>query len=258
MTKLRAFSIHLITSMVILLVMLVLMWFVWYPIPYFEIEGGWQGWGLLTGVTLTLGPLLTLIVFKPGKRSLKFDMSCIALVQLAAVIYGGITLYQQRPAFVVFGVDRFTAIPAVDVDFEQLQFPELKHHAEIGPLLVEAKFPKDTKLQQELLFAVLEKGQKDLEFRPGLYHPYQPDLQQLRTRSIDLSQITTLDIDAKRAIDAFLASHGGQMKDYLYLPLRGKNTDIIMVLSPKNGLPVGSISIDPWLSDYQKETKNSP
>lgn len=62
--------------------------------------------------------LLTLIVFKSGKPSLKFDLSCIVLMQLAALIYGGTIIYQQRPEFVVFGTDRFTTVTAADVEFD--------------------------------------------------------------------------------------------------------------------------------------------
>ena len=94
------------------------------------------------------------------------------------------------------------------------------------------------------------EGQKNLEFRPELYHPYRPDPHQLRSRSIDLSKIAALSADAKQAIDAFVANQGRRLEDYLYLPLKGKNTDIVMMLSPEDGLPVGSISISPWLEDY--------
>ena len=255
MTKLRASAIHLTASTTVILAFLGIMLLVWYPSPYFEIDGGWKLWGILAGVNMVLGPLLTLIVFKPGKRGLKFDLSCIVLVQLIALIYGGTIIYQQRPAFVVFGVDRFTTVPAAEVDFDQLQYPELKRVVGIGPILAEAKPPNDPKLRQDLLFAVVLEGQKDLEFRPELYHPYRPDLQHLRLRNIDLSKIATLSTDAKHTINTFLASQGGQMENYLYLPLKGKNTDIVMVLSPKNGLPVGSISINPWLEDYRGESK---
>ena len=251
MTKPRAFAIHLAASIFIFLIFLGIMFFVWYPTPHFEIDGGWNVWGALAGVNMVLGPLLTLIVFKPGKPGLKFDMNCIVLAQLGALIYGGMIIYQQRPAFVVFGVDRFTSIPAAEVDFDQLQYPELKRIAGIGPMLAEAKPPKDPKLRQDLLFGVLMGGQKDLEFRAELYEPYRPDPQQLRSRGIDLSKIAALNADAKQAIDAFVVSQGGRLEDYLYLPLKGKNTDIVMVLSPEDGLPVGSISINPWLEDYR-------
>ena len=156
------------------------MFFVWYPAPYFETDGGWKVLRILADVDVVLG-LLTLIVFKPGKPSLKFDLSCIVVAQLAALLYGGTIIYQQRPAFVVFGVDRFTTVPAADVDFDQRQYPELKRVAGIGPMLAEAKPPKDPKMRQDLLFGVLMEGQKDLEFRPELYHPYRPDPQKLRS-----------------------------------------------------------------------------
>lgn len=77
---------------------------------------------ILAGVDVVLGPLLTLIVFKPGKPSLKFDMSVIVLVQLVALLCGATIIYQQRPTFTVFGMDRFSSIPAKEVEFEKLKF----------------------------------------------------------------------------------------------------------------------------------------
>ncbi len=252
MTKLRAFAIHLIASAIVVLAFLGVMLFVWYPTPYFETDGGWKVLRILAGVDVVLGPLLTLIVFKPGKPSLKFDMSCIVLAQLGALIYGGTIIYQQRPAFVVFGVDRFTSVSASEVEFDKLKYPELQRVAGIGPLLAQSRPPEDPKLRQELLLGVVLEGKKDLEFRAELYEPYRPDLAQLRARSIDLSKIAALDAGAKQAIDGFIASKGGRLGDNLYLPLKGKNKDIVMVLSPTDGMPVGFISISPWIDDYRQ------
>lgn len=143
MTRLRAFAIHLTTSVTIFLIFLGIMFFVWYPAPYFVIDGGWKVLRILAGANLVLGPLLTLIVFKPGKPSLKFDLSCIVLLQLGALLYGGTVIYQQRPAFVVFGVDRFTSIPAAEMEFDQLKYPELQRVVGIGPLLAQTRPPDD-------------------------------------------------------------------------------------------------------------------
>jgi hypothetical protein len=52
----------------------------------------------LGGAHLALGPLLTLLVFKSGKPSLKFDLSGIVLLQLGALLYGGTLIDQHRPA----------------------------------------------------------------------------------------------------------------------------------------------------------------
>jgi hypothetical protein len=251
MTKLRAFTVHLTASSTIFLVFLGVMFFIWYPAPYFEIDGGWKVLSILAGVDVVLGPLLTLLLFKPGKPGLKFDMSCIVLVQLGALLYGGTIIYQQRPAFVVFGVDRFTTIPAADVDFDQLNYPELQRSAGIGPLLAQARPPDDPKRRQELLFGVLLEGQKDLEYRAEFYEPYRPDLTQLRSRSIDLEKIAARDATAKAVIEAFAKQHDGRLDDYFYLPLRGKNQDLVLALSATDGMPAGWIPISPWLEDYR-------
>jgi len=251
MTKLRAFTVHLTVSAIVVLALLGIMWFIWYPAPYFEINSVWQVLQILVGVHVVLGPLLTLILFKPGKPGLKFDMSCVIVMQLGALIYGATIIYQQRPAFVVFGVDRFTAIPAADVAFDQLKYPELRRMAGIGPLWAQAHRPEDPALRQELLFGVLLEGQKDLEYRAEFYEPYQPDLTQLGTRSIDLKAIMALDLQAQQAVKTFIAQQGGRLEDYFYLPLRGKNKDIVAALSKKDGMPVGWISISPWREDYR-------
>ncbi len=250
MTKLRAFTIHLTASAVVFLAFLSVMLLVWYPGPYFEVDGGWTVLKILISVDLVLGPLLTLILFRPGKWGLKFDMTCIVVMQLGALLYGGMVIYQQRPAFIVFVVDRFTTIPTSEIDPAQLKYPELQHPAGTRPFLAQANFPEDPKARQELMFAVLGGHAKDIEFHPELYAPYRPDLQHLRTRGIDIQQIMARGAEAKQAIERFVSRQGGRPEDYLYLPLKGKNKDIVLALSPRDGMPVGFISISPWLDDY--------
>ncbi|HRY14360.1 MAG: hypothetical protein KDJ31_06640 [Candidatus Competibacteraceae bacterium] len=247
MTRLRAFTLHLTGSVLIFLIFLGLMFFIWYPAPYFTIEVGWAALSILIGAGLALGPLLTLIVFKPGKRGLKFDMVCIVLMQLGAFLYGGFLIYQERPAFVVFGVDRFTAIPTSAIDVDQVP-AELRQGSQ--PWLAQADFPEDPKVREDLMFAVLS-GAPDIEYHPELYRPYAPDLLDLRKRSIDLPTLTARDADAKIAIDHFLARKSGRLADYLYLPLKGKKKDIVMVLSAHDGKPAGYIAISPWREDYR-------
>jgi hypothetical protein len=250
MTRLRAFTLHLTASVLLFLVFLGLIVIIWYPPPYFTIDGGWTLLKILISVHLVLGPLLTLIVFKPGKWGLRFDLICIGLLQLGALLYGGALLYQQRPTFVVFAVDRFTTIPAAAIDPDQVP-PELRHGPQ--PRWVEAHFPKDPKARQAMMFAVVMEGAPDIEYRPELYQPYAPDLAQLRARSIDLPTMIARSADAQAAVDQFLAQHGGRLEDYFYLPLRGRNKDIVKVLSQKDGRPVGWISISPWLQDYPQK-----
>ena len=250
MSKLRAFSTHLAVSGLALLAFLTVVMVVWYPAPYFEVDGGWTVLQILIGVDLVLGPLLTLIVFKPNKPSLKFDMSCIALMQLAALVYGGWTIYQGRPDFVVFAVDRFITVAAVEYDKTKLQYPELDAPRINGPHIALALLPDDPKAREDLLFGAAGGG-RDLEQSAQYYHPYQPDLEVLSARSVDLTQIMPHSEAAATEIKEFLNDREGQLDDFFYFPLVGKNKDVVMALNADDGQPVGVISIDPWLSSYR-------
>jgi hypothetical protein len=56
-TRFRAFILHLIANAGIILALLGLMHWVWYPAPYFEINGGWQVWRILAGF-ISISPWL--------------------------------------------------------------------------------------------------------------------------------------------------------------------------------------------------------
>jgi hypothetical protein len=95
-SRLGAFALHLLISALILITLLIVIFFVWYPNGLIS-AGGLTGLKILIGVDLILGPVLTLIVFSPGKKGLKFDLALIAIIQISCLIYGLWTIYSQRP-----------------------------------------------------------------------------------------------------------------------------------------------------------------
>lgn len=106
----QAFAIHMFISLVIFFIILVCITQYWYPGILFDTGNGWKAIGMIVGIDLILGPLLTLIVFNPQKNSLKFDLSIIALIQTAALIYGTWTIQQTRPVALAFISSYFTTI----------------------------------------------------------------------------------------------------------------------------------------------------
>ena len=58
-----------------------------------------------------IGPLLTLIVYKVGKKSLPFDLACIGLLQALCLAGGMWTVFQTRPVAVVYAMGEFKSIP---------------------------------------------------------------------------------------------------------------------------------------------------
>lgn len=109
-----AFIVHLSLSLLVFSSLVAVMLVYWFPGDLFIMDGGWAGLKLVAMVDLVLGPALTLILFKPGKPGLKFDLSVVAAVQIAALGYGFYTTYQQRTVAIVFAENQFTTVSAKD------------------------------------------------------------------------------------------------------------------------------------------------
>lgn len=102
MNRYQAFAVHMAISLVIFFVLLVCITQYWYPGILFDTGNGWKAIALIVSIDLILGPLLTFIIFNPNKSSLKFDLSVIALVQIAALAYGTWTIYSSRPLAIAY------------------------------------------------------------------------------------------------------------------------------------------------------------
>lgn len=108
----QAFATHLAISLILFFILLVCITQYWYPGLLFDAGNGWKAIGIIAGVDLILGPLLTLIVFSPQKKSLKLDLSIIAIIQSAALIYGTWTVHQSRPIAIAYIGSNFHIIHA--------------------------------------------------------------------------------------------------------------------------------------------------
>src|SRR5688572_18497634 len=159
MTRWNAAGIHLGISALIAAIVLAVIYLVWYPAPYFKAMGGDQLLLLLIGVDVVIGPLITLIVYKAGKKGLTFDLAVIAFLQTAALVYGVSIAAQARPVYSVFVVDRFETVAANAVDpAEQAKVkrPEFQSPSWTGPHRVGVVKPADAEEANRVLFAIAE------------------------------------------------------------------------------------------------------
>jgi hypothetical protein len=247
-TRRRAFLTHLAASAAIVGTVCALIFFVWYPHPYFQAMGAWHVLRVLIGVDLVVGPLLTLIVFKPGKRGLKFDLCVIAILQLAALFYGAATIYRQRPYFTVFAVDRFYVLARDEVPGAQLDAPGLAERLGdkplIGPLLVVASRPSDTAGMQRLLDDTLA-GKPDIERRPEFWGRYADGASQVAARAASADAFAARRPEAGPLIEAF--ARRGVARDRLgFLPVVAKNRDLTLVVDTADGRLLDVLDLDPW------------
>jgi hypothetical protein len=248
MHRYKAFAIHMACSIAIVSAFLALMLFIWYPTPYFEADGAYHVVVILASVDVILGPLLTLIIFKPGKPGLKLDLGLIALIQLSALIYGANIIYTERPSYVVHTVDAFKMVSASMIDPAQVTYAKLKPGPFSRPKFVFARLPDDPQQRSALLMKTLATG-KDLESLPEYYEPYEHNVAYILDRAKPLALLQHSSMQAQQAVNDFLAANSDNIDQFVYVPLIGKNRDLTLVLDRATGIPSGTLFIDPFVSE---------
>jgi hypothetical protein len=244
MSRWKASGIHLLLSAVIASGVLAIMLAVWYPWPLFEAAGGSRLVFILAGVDVTLGPLITLIIFKSGKKGLKFDLTVIALLQLTALAYGIHTVYLARPVYLVFTVDRFDLVTAKDLDpadLAKVTLAQFKRPPLGRPRYAAAVLPDDPDEKARILSTSLQG--KDLQMYPQHYVPYEPLAQNALKRAQPLTKLLRLDAGT---VQRYLKSAGRSQESVKYLPLRAPQKDGAVLLDAVSGAPLGILLIEPW------------
>lgn len=251
MSRWKAALIHLYISAAITTAVSALLLLVWYPPPYFHAGGASELLALLVGVDVTLGPLITFIVFKSGKPGLKFDLAVIGIVQSIALVYGLNTVVSTRPVFLVAAVDRFVLVDANQIapkDLAQASRPEWQRLSWTGPILVGTKLPTDPQEHSALLFNTLSTG-KDVQELPKYYVSYDQVVPSLLQRAQPVNALLKLYPDKHGEIDGWLKRHCANEAQVLWLPIQARNGDLVMMVRAKDGRPVGALPIDPWPVD---------
>ena len=242
--SLRAFSrwqaagTHFLICVFIAAVVVSVMLGVWYPGPLFEAAGGSGLLYILVGVDVTLGPLLTLIVFKSGKPGMKFDLTVIGLVQVAALVYGVYVVSVARPAFMVFVKDRFELATVVDLDSAELaaaKYPEFRKPGWGGPVLAATDMPTDPKERAKVIDAAL--AGLDLHNFPRYYVPYALRTKEVLDKALTVARLRSAEPVTAKAVDAYLASSGTKEADVRVLMLRTRFAWLAVLIDPKTAQP---------------------
>jgi hypothetical protein len=240
--RLRAGALHLVLSAVVAGLAAALIFRVWYPPPLAAMQGVDQLVILLVAVDVVLGPLLTTIVYRRGKPSLRFDLGVIAALQLAALAYGLATIHAGRPALIVFNVDRFDVVAAGSVDPEsaaRARTAGLPPLPQFGPEWRVAQLPADLEARNALVFSTL-KGGPDLPLLPHLQQPYDAGRDSVRPLLKPLAALRDAYRLDERRWQALLATLAGRDLAQLgWLPAIGKVRDGVVIASTVDGVIVG-------------------
>lgn len=244
LSRFQAFAIHLLISSAVLGSFLAFVFLVWYPHPFFILEGLVQIVWVLVGVDIVLGPTLTLVVFKTGKPGLKRDLSIIAAIQIFGFIYGAHTFYVERPAFaVIYDFDYFEVIPASEMkDLGKLD-PALGHSNLGGPTIVYVEPPTGIDSLKNIL-EEMKKGAPPIHLRPEFYKPLKGYINKRFWSSRDLDKLQTTP-ENETVISQFKSEYGERVKDFAYIPISGNRTSRLLVIDRKSETVVDTIGINP-------------
>jgi hypothetical protein len=163
---------HFILSLIVAAICGALVFFIWFPWPYQEMAGGSELFWLIVSVDIVCGPLLTLALYDQlkSRRELVMDLGIVAMLQMAALVYGLWTVWLVRPLYFVFEQDRFKVVSMHDLrgaSTEHLPI-QLKTNFFRGPILVSLREPRDAEERGKVLFESLSGG-ADYGERPDFY-----------------------------------------------------------------------------------------
>ena len=248
MTRVRASSVHLGISVILALVSVASMILVWYPPPLFQLLGGFELLLLIVGVDVTLGPLLTFVVFKSGKKGLKFDLSVIAFLQLSALIYGASVVFVARPGYIVFVKDRFEMVRVADIEPRRLAEARIERFRgfPLGrPQFIGSVPPTDPREVQEVVFSALSGG-PDIAELPKYYADLEVVRDVMVRKSMPLDELKRLNPGAVASIDLLPRELGRKDSELGFLPLRIRRAFATVIVDRTARLPVKIVDLRPW------------
>ena len=243
----HAALLHLLLSATIAVALGAVVFGFWYPFPFRDLAGGLELFGLVVAVDVVTGPLLTLAVFNSVKprKDLVFDLAVIALLQLGALAYGLHTVAAARPVVLAYEVDRFVAVPAVQVQTEELPDApgNLQTLSWTGPRVVGTRLPRDAAEQVKSIQLSLEGV--ELSARPSWWVPDTEVLEAVRKRMMPVTALrAALSSGQQAVLDQAVVQSGLEADKLFYLPLTGHASNAWIVLLSDAGEIVSYASVN--------------
>ena len=243
MDRFRASGLHLLICLFIGGLLWLLLRTVWYPGTLFQAVGGQEIFLILLGIDVSLGPLMTLVVFKSDKKKLRFDFIAIGLVQVAALAYGLNTLWAGRPVYVAALGHRFDVVQATDVEEKELVAAK-QHLPWWGPKWVGVKEAEDKKERERVLFSAM--AGVDYGSFPQHHAPLATMRDDILKRAKPISELRKFNPGADAQINTWLADHHVTEPNVIFQGLHARGQDMTVVMDAKTTAVIGVAQFKPW------------
>ena len=240
--RLKFFFSHLLISFFIALVVVGLVFFVWYPSPLATAVGVTHIFLMMLAIDVIVGPLLGLLVYKEGKKTLKFDLGVIIAVQISALCYGLYSIEQGRPAWLVFYADRFELVRKNDLLLENIDQAE-KQFQQVSwakPQFATIKAIANKQQQQNDMFTEVMGG-ISLAQQPERYADFAEAKPKIKQRSKYINELKKYN-DIQQ-VDRILSKYP---QANAFVPLKANAVDMTVLINKDKGEVVKIVDLRPW------------
>lgn len=247
--RFRAATLHFIGSLVLAGCSVFLTFFIWYPGLIAYASNVTTIFLILLSVDITLGPLLTFVVFNPEKKELKRDLLIIVVIQIAALVYGLHTLFINRPVYVAYNSGRFDTVYALDIKEENLAkavIPKYKSLPIWGPEIIASPLPNNPEESAKIALAAISGKGDDVQYLPQYYVEYAIQKSSVASQSKPLESLRSFNKDNEQELDRLIEKYKKENKIVGYLPVVGKGKFIIFIIDKANGDILDKSKLRPW------------
>lgn len=239
--RFKVFLIHLLFSIAVIFISGYVVFYIWHPEPLAKAVGVTNIFIMASAIFIILGPLLTFLVTKKGKKTLKFDLIIIILLQFIAFIFAMYNITISRPVYIVFNSDQFDLIQANSVDRDKLIDAHKSYqHLNWGRPKYVAVIPaKNNQEKSDRLFIGLQTGVTP-SMQPNLYQPVEDQWNYLNEVAHSLDELNNF--NEQDLVNSILNKYPNVDK---WLPLRTYDLDMV-VLIDNNGHKLKIVDLRPW------------
>lgn len=227
------FGSHFLVSSFIAVLAVGLVFWLWYPSPLDKALGVVNIFLLLMCIDVVIGPLLTLVVAKQGKKTLKMDLLTIGIIQLLALSYGLYIVAQGRPVWMIYDAGRFELVQAYEAVLDPVDVSSSGHFklGLTGPVwgAVKDQIPSSV-------------GRRDAYYKSEFLQVYDEGVAAIvGAHAMNFAVLKRFNDPVK--VDAILAAHP---EADAFVPLAAKNKSLVVLVSKKEGKPIAVVDLTPW------------
>jgi len=248
--RFKALSLHLLVSCMALTLILGGLYLGWYRWPGWYLADVTQVVAVITGVDLVVGPLLTFVIASPRKprRALTRDIAVIVAVQLFALGYGTLSLWNGRPLYYAFSEDVLQLVQAYDIDADDLQRARRQHLALVPhwyslPRWIWAPLPAESKERDKIVAAAISGG-ADVIGMPEYYKPWASGLAGLRAQLKRIDDVKYFSGNDKALFKQRMQAAGFATDQMNAMALTGRGRPLLAVFDPASATTVAIFRVN--------------